>query len=67
MQSNSDSKIAFVDVKILDSTGKLPYKGDVLIKGTHIVSVGTKLSEDELAGARVFAGKGRTLMSGMGK
>lgn len=28
--------------------------------------MGTKLSEEELTGARVFEGKGRTLMSGMG-
>ncbi|KZP22948.1 hypothetical protein FIBSPDRAFT_859157 [Athelia psychrophila] len=63
--ANLDSKIAFVDVNILDSTGKLPYKGDVLIKGKYIVSVGTKLSEEELTGARIFEGKGRTLMSGM--
>ena len=55
-----------MDVNILDSTGRQPYKGDVLIKGTHIVSVGKKLSPVDLTGARIFEGKGRTLMSGMG-
>lgn len=29
----SDSKILFTDVQILDSTGKEPYRGDVLIEG----------------------------------
>jgi dihydroorotase-like cyclic amidohydrolase len=55
-----------VDVNILDSTGRQPYRGDVLIKGKHIVSVGKKLSQEDLTGARIFEGKGRTLMSGMG-
>lgn len=54
-------------MNILDSTGEEPYKGDVLIKGKRIVSVGEKLSEEALSGARIFEGKGRTLMSGMGK
>ena len=54
-------------MNILDSTGRQPYKGDVLIKGKHIVSVGGKLSEENLTGARIFEGKGRTLMSGMGE
>jgi imidazolonepropionase-like amidohydrolase len=66
-QSNPDSKIAVVGANILDSTGKQPYTGDVLIKGKRIISVGEKLSEEDLTGARIFEGKGRTLMSGMGK
>lgn len=31
--THPDSKIMFLDVEILDSTGKLPYRGDVLIEG----------------------------------
>ena len=31
--TDPDSKILFVDVEILDSTGQLPYRGDVLIEG----------------------------------
>lgn len=31
--TDPDSKVLFVDVEILDSTGKLPYRGDVLIEG----------------------------------
>jgi len=56
---------AFVDVNILDSTGAEPYHGDVLVRGTKIVSVGTKLSSDDLKGARIVNGDGRTLMAGM--
>lgn len=31
--TDPDSKILFLDVNILDSTGAEPYKGDVLIEG----------------------------------
>lgn len=31
--THPESKILFTDVHILDATGKLPYKGDVLIEG----------------------------------
>lgn len=32
--THPDSKVLFLDVNILDSTGKDPYRGDVLIEGT---------------------------------
>ncbi|KAJ7054225.1 hypothetical protein C8F01DRAFT_1164440 [Mycena amicta] len=59
------SAIAFVNVNILDSTGRKPFHGDVLIEGKKIVQVGGKLSAEQLQGARVIDGAGRTLMSGM--
>jgi hypothetical protein len=31
--TNLDSKILFLGVKVLDSTGKMPYYGDILIEG----------------------------------
>lgn len=62
---NETSAIAFVDVSILDSTGADPYRGDVLVRGKRIVSVGVPLTASDLEGARIFDGKGRTLMSGM--
>ncbi|KAK4052953.1 hypothetical protein OIO90_004077 [Microbotryomycetes sp. JL221] len=63
---NEDSMIAFVNVNIIDSTGAEPYLGDVLVRGKRIISVGDKISEEDLAKARIFDGKGeRTLMSGM--
>ena len=31
--THPESKILFLDVQILDASGKLPYKGDVLIEG----------------------------------
>lgn len=34
--SNKDSKILFKDVQILESTGRQPYQGDVLIEGKQI-------------------------------
>ena len=32
--THPDSKILFTDVNILDSSGREPYRGDVLIEGT---------------------------------
>ncbi|KAJ7301779.1 hypothetical protein DFH08DRAFT_992258 [Mycena albidolilacea] len=63
--TTATSPIAFINVTILDSTGAAPYLGDVLVEGHQIAKVGGKLSTDDLAGARVVEGKGRTLMSGM--
>ncbi|KAJ7779002.1 hypothetical protein B0H16DRAFT_1500785 [Mycena metata] len=60
-----NSAIAFLNVNILDSTGSAPYIGDVLVEGHRIAKVGGQLSAEELHGARIFEGKGRTLMSGM--
>jgi dihydroorotase-like cyclic amidohydrolase len=54
------------DVNIFDSTGAPPYVGDVLVQGQRISKVGGKLTAKDLEGARVFEGKSRTLMSGMG-
>ncbi|GAA5838819.1 hypothetical protein JCM11251_006749 [Rhodosporidiobolus azoricus] len=63
---HEDSVIAFINVNIIDSTGAEPYLGDVLVRGKRIVSVGDKISEEDLKGARIFDGQGqRTVMSGM--
>ncbi len=62
--TDPDSKILFKDVRILDSTGKEPYSGDVLVVGERIRYVG-EVPEDKQAGARVIQGRGRTLMSGL--
>ncbi|THX95447.1 hypothetical protein D6D03_09230 [Aureobasidium pullulans] len=67
--THPDSKILFLDVNILDSTGREPYSGDVLIEGQRITYVGTVPNVDELCKdrkVRVFHGRGRTLMSGLG-
>ncbi|RSH89115.1 hypothetical protein EHS25_002781 [Saitozyma podzolica] len=56
---------AFVDVMILDSTGKQPYRGDVLVRGQRIAKVGERLTAAELRNARVIKGDGRTLMAGL--
>ena len=64
-----DSKVLFLDVNVLDSTGADPYHGDVYIEGERIVSVGTVPKVDELrkdSKVRVINGRGRTLMSGLG-
>ena len=62
---SDDTVVAFVDVNVLDSTGTLPYRGDVLVEGKRIVSVGNKLAPEQLQGAFVIEGRGRTLMSGL--
>jgi hypothetical protein len=67
--THPESKILFTDVNILDSTGRDPYRGDVLIKGERITKVGVVPNVEELKNdpkVRVFQGRGRTLMSGLG-
>lgn len=58
------SKTLFRDVSILDSTGAQPYRGNVLVDGDRIVSVGTD-DPGSVGDARVIEGRGRTLMSGL--
>lgn len=63
------SKILFTDVNILDSTGRDPYGGDVLVEGQRITKVGVVPNAADLQKdpkVRVFRGRGRTLMSGLG-
>ncbi|OKL60734.1 hypothetical protein UA08_04375 [Talaromyces atroroseus] len=63
------SQVLFLDVNILDSTGREPYRGDVLIQGERIVAVGTVPDIETLRnqdGVEVIQGEGRTLMSGLG-
>ncbi|KAJ6197052.1 isoaspartyl dipeptidase-like protein [Bipolaris maydis] len=67
--TNPESKILFLDVNILDSSGREPFRGDVLIEGERFTAVGQVPDVEQLkaqAGVRVFHGKGRTLMSGLG-
>ncbi|KUJ11037.1 isoaspartyl dipeptidase-like protein [Mollisia scopiformis] len=67
--THPDSRILFLDVNILDSSGRDPYRGDVLIERERITRVGTVLNVEELKRdpkVRVFHGRGRTLMSGLG-
>jgi hypothetical protein len=67
--THPDSKTLFTDVSILDSTGRDPYPGDVLIEGEKIVKVGNVPDKEALKKnpkVRVFNGRGRTLMSGLG-
>ncbi len=67
--TDPDSKVLFTDVNILDSTGRDTYRGDVLIEGERISKVGFVPKAEELKKdpkVRVFQGRGRTLMSGLG-
>jgi hypothetical protein len=67
--THPESKILFTDVIILDSTGRALYSGDVLIEGERITKVGVVPNTNELRKdpkVRVFQGRGRTLMSGLG-
>ena len=67
--THPESKILFTNVNILDSTGRDPYPGDVLIEGEKITKVGIVPNAEELKKdlkVRVFQGRGRTLMSGLG-
>lgn len=62
--TDPNSKILFKDVKILDSTGKEPFSGDVLVVGERIRKLG-QVSEGDEAGATIIQGNGRTLVSGL--
>ncbi|KAL4870685.1 hypothetical protein BDV12DRAFT_184301 [Aspergillus spectabilis] len=67
--TSPDSTVLFLDVNILDSTGREPYRGDVFIQGEQIAAVGSVPSIDNLRKdprVRVIDGHGRTLMSGLG-
>ena len=67
--THPESKLLFLDVNILDSTGRAPYRGDVLIEGERITKVGVVPNVENLktnSRVRVFHGQGRTLISGLG-
>ncbi|KAL2833828.1 hypothetical protein BDW59DRAFT_179483 [Aspergillus cavernicola] len=67
--TSPDSTILFLDVNILDSTGRDPYRGDILIKGERIAAVGSVPGIDSHRkdpNIRIVEGNGRTLMSGLG-
>jgi predicted amidohydrolase YtcJ len=54
-----------MDVKILDSTGRQPYRDDVYITRERIVCVGSFAEVDRLrldSKVQVIQGRGRTLM-----
>ncbi|KAH8807276.1 hypothetical protein F5884DRAFT_339765 [Xylogone sp. PMI_703] len=67
--THPDSTVLLLDVEILEATGKPPYRGDVLIKGQRFAAVGTVSEKEALQKdpkVRVFSGKGRTLIPGLG-
>ncbi|KIW73146.1 hypothetical protein PV04_01287 [Phialophora macrospora] len=67
--TDPESKILFVDVSILECTGKEPYRGDVYIEGERIKAVGEVPNKNEILkdpDVRLFKGNGRTLMPGLG-
>ncbi|KAF2174189.1 hypothetical protein M409DRAFT_62306 [Zasmidium cellare ATCC 36951] len=67
--THPESTILFLDVNILDSTGRLPYRGDVLIEGEKFAAVGEVPDVEALKSnskVRIFNGRGRTLLSGLG-
>ncbi|KAJ5209768.1 hypothetical protein N7449_004147 [Penicillium cf. viridicatum] len=63
------SKILILDVEILEATGREPYRGDVLIVGQKFAHVGKVPNKEALlvdSSVRIFYGKGRILMPGLG-
>lgn len=51
-----DSKILFLDVHILDSTGKDPYRGDVLVEHERFTQVGKVDNIEELKARAIQGG-----------
>lgn len=67
--TDPNSKVLFLDVSIIDSTGADAFHGDVYIEGERIKYVGKVPNKDTLRKdpkVRVIEGRGRTLMSGLG-
>jgi imidazolonepropionase-like amidohydrolase len=54
----------FTNVKVLDSTGAVPYPGEVLVEGERISAVGAP-GELRRTGVSIVDGHGGTLMSGL--
>lgn len=46
--SHPESKVLFLDVRILESTGRYPYRGDVLIEHERFTKVGQVDNVEEL-------------------
>ncbi len=64
-KEDDPAKILFKNVNIIDSTGKDPYLGDVLIEGERIKQVG-KVDSPPTSSCLVIDGEGKkTLMSGL--
>jgi imidazolonepropionase-like amidohydrolase len=55
----------FINVKVLDGSGDLPYAADVLVQGSHIVEVDRKPGSIARESHRVVDGGGALLMSGL--
>ncbi|EPE02263.1 isoaspartyl dipeptidase [Ophiostoma piceae UAMH 11346] len=67
--THPESRILLTDVRIIDGTGHPPFLGDVLIEGEHITTVGVVPNREALERdpqVRVFTGRGRTLLPGLG-
>lgn len=67
--TDPNSKILFRNVRILDSTGRDPFLGDVYIEGErfrHVGSVPRVMDLEMDPKVKVIDGRGRTLMSGLG-
>lgn len=67
--THKDSTVLFLDVEIIDATGKPPYRGDVLIRGERFAAVGKVDNKEQLMKdptVHVFHGQGRTLIPGLG-
>ncbi|KAJ4416147.1 hypothetical protein N0V82_006907 [Gnomoniopsis sp. IMI 355080] len=65
----TNSKVLFRGVNIIDSTGRDPFKGDVYIEGGRIKHVGHVPDIGQVErhpSIQVIHGRGRTLMSGLG-
>ncbi|RFU28794.1 hypothetical protein B7463_g7539, partial [Scytalidium lignicola] len=67
--THPESTILILDVEILEATGKPPYRGDVLIRGQRFAAVGRVPGKETLQKdpkVRIFYGRGRTLIPGLG-
>jgi imidazolonepropionase-like amidohydrolase len=55
----------FTNVRVLDSSGDVPFAGEVLVQGNRIAAVGRKKGQLKAGNAKVVDGGGATLMSGL--
>jgi len=62
---NNENQVLFTNVTVLDGTGVDPYRGEVLVEGERIATVGRTDITPRPSGAHIVDGNGGTLMPGL--
>ena len=63
--SSQETGFLITNGNVIDGTGADPFRGDVLIVGDRIVSVGPDIGTEMPSGVQVIDAAGQTVMPGM--